>query len=157
MPDTLPRATSSFPTEILGRCQSALLLYCAGFYGRNDGIHVLEAGIEDVLGVDTDVEKIAVMRGLYPDSWEFLVGDATTVATHLWAEGRKFDLVVCDCPLGLAEQVQEQVVLWCDLANEAVVLTVGSETQRAPAPAGWEISTLERNSAGTAWEVLCPS
>jgi hypothetical protein len=152
-----------FPTDLLPEQRTALLLFCAGFYGRNDGIHVWDAGIRQVIGVDSDELKLQVMANLYP-GWLFIGADV-----YAWADGARArallsDIVIVDCQVNQSERCYELIPDWCSLANNVVVLGTQPETIQAHGlqtlrseltPEGWHITRLtKRNDAGSHWLTL---
>lgn len=153
VPDDLARA--SFPHRLLADCESALLLFCAGLYGRNDGYWLEQAGIADVTGIDLDEEKLAHMMSLYPESWIFQVGDAFNVQPE-----RTFDLVCVDAPTQLTARAASEVDRWCSLAEKAVVLGLHWEPLVSTGftfPERWtatELSKRANHRGGTYWLVL---
>lgn len=60
-----------FPSFVFNRSRSALILFCAGFYGGHDCLKAADAGLTQVTGVDIDAQKLAVMAKLYPPEWIF--------------------------------------------------------------------------------------
>jgi hypothetical protein len=98
-------AQRAFPLRLLHGCQSVLSFFCAQFYGKNDIIHVYNAGVPEVTLVDLDEAKLAVMKSLYPAGWNTRVGDAFSVAEELRSAGRRFDVVICDPYTQMAKTV----------------------------------------------------
>lgn len=142
----------AFPTYAFLANETALVLFAAGFYGTQDAIHVVDAGL-DATCVDIRPEKLAVMRDLYPEGWEFIEGDAFAYAEMTT---RKWDVVTVDCPSGAFVRAAKEVGLWCKLANEYVILGSGSNTPLKP-PAGWTVWDSRKRSefsGGTFWTVL---
>jgi hypothetical protein len=131
-----------FPAEALDSCKSALLLFCAGFYGRNDAIHLARAGVADVTGVDRDAERLAVMRALYPSTWSFVEADV-----FAWHPDRRFDLVIADPQTSDWERMYNTLPIVSGWAHKMVVL--GTST----AIADQHERRLDRSSS-SAWVVL---
>jgi hypothetical protein len=141
----------SYPRSLLQRCETALVLFAAGFHGLNDGVFLADAGIRATC-VDTDAEKLNEMLRIYPDDWTFVVADAYEYATV----SGKWDLVSVDPYTNQFQRCADLVDAWCALARVAVVLGTGVGTKVDP-PAGWEITeTRFRTSydGGTFWTVL---
>lgn len=156
VPDDLARA--SFPHRLLPDCESALLLFCAGLYGRNDGYWLNEAGLTDVTGIDLDEEKLEHMRTLYPASWNLLQGDCFEKIG-----GRTWDIVVVDAPTQLTKRAAVCLPHWCEYANKAVVLglhwepLVHGHAASQPLPPMWaptELIKRANHRGGTYWLVL---
>jgi hypothetical protein len=89
-------AQKAFPGRLLHECRSAASFFCAAFYGKNDLIHVYNAGVPNVTMLDQDAEKLEHMRSIYPDHWETVCGDAFEIVKQLHADGKKYDAVVAD-------------------------------------------------------------
>lgn len=108
-----------FPRFVFNKCQSALMFFCAGFYGGHDCLHVADAGLKNVLCVDIDEEKLLTMRLIYPDEWTFFAHDVydCNIAT-------RFDLIVADVQLNQIESAMDYVPKWCEAASKYFVMTV---------------------------------
>ncbi len=142
-----------YPRHVLEGCESALVLFAAAFHGRQDAIWMAEAGIR-AWCVDTDREKLAEMEALYPDDWEFIVGDAFHVHPALDA----FDVVSLDPFTNLIQECADLLPVWCHLARRAVVLGTMGDTSFV-SPAGWRVvEEVPRSSfnGGVFWTVLRP-
>jgi hypothetical protein len=107
-----------FPAHVLTGMKSAACFFCAGFLGYNAEIHVYDAGIRDVLGVDHDANLIARMAPLYPE-WTFVSDDAYKVRDELT---RTFDAVIADPQLNQMDRALEELPIWHNLANRVLVL-----------------------------------
>ena len=94
--DLQANAQRSFPTWVTRGAGSAICFFCARFFGRTDAIHLYGQGMSDVTVVDTDAERLAVMKEIYPRSWTFLAADAFETARQMRRAGRTFDLVISD-------------------------------------------------------------
>lgn len=139
-----------FPRHLLDRCQDALVLFAAGFDGRQDAYWVNEAGVDATC---VDIRTLDRMRQLYPATWEFVQGEAFAFAR---ATERQWDLVTVDCPSGMFALCAEHVALFCHLARVAVVLGNGLGVKVTP-PAGWKVTEKRRRSnfrGGVYWLVL---
>lgn len=149
---TVPNAGDVFPTWVLDGCATALVLFAAGFGGRQDAQFVADAGLRATC-VDTDVKALALMRDAYPEDWNFIVADAfefPKTTRKMW------DLVTVDVYTNVFDRAAQMVQDWCDLARRAVVLGTGQNT-RVEAPDGWLIrERLERSAfmGGVYWAVL---
>lgn len=113
-----------FPLEAMTGIRSAAAFFCAAFGGVNDVVHLRDRGLRDVTLIDANYERMVDMRRDYPETWEYLVGDAFEAVQKLGRE-RTYDLVVCD----QWSQQFEQVALarFADfhrLANVFLVMTV---------------------------------
>lgn len=147
-------AASVFPSEVLDSCESALMFFCAGFYGRNDCIWLAETGIQDVVGIDIDARKLDVMRDLYPDEWKFICVDAFDAA-HVFKAGA-YDLVCVDAFGGeVADRALGMIEDWCRIARRFVVMTSIGEVEHET-PGGWTSRFVRRSDhlGGCYWLVL---
>lgn len=145
----LRKKAGPYPTDKLQGCETALLLFGAGFLGMNDAIHVADAGMHGTV-VDTDREMLERMLPLYPADWVFVEGDAWWFAEHI---GASFDVVSVDCFTGDAELKAHQTIgRWCSMASRLVTMT---KTRSTPPVSvlGWE-SSLMRRSGRADWLVL---
>lgn len=155
--DHVRGSASLFPVEKLEGCQTALLLFGAGFYGANDGIHLLDAGLRATV-VDTDRERLYAMAAAYPATWTFSAMDAwefarEAVILQILADVR-WDAVSVDSWTGDIEpRVIKDLPLWCALARKLVTVTVGYGGSEIVAPEGWAHSYFPR-SANARWLVL---
>jgi hypothetical protein len=113
----------SYPTDLLTGCENACVLFCAAFLGKQDCFWVAQAGIVGT-GVDTDAEKLADMRLLYPKSWTFVASDAFRFALDTPV---RYDLVSLDPYTGdMDVKVAAHLNIFCGIAKK-VVIVGGSE------------------------------
>lgn len=143
---------ASYPRHILAGCDNALILFAAGFFGRQDGFWIADAGLRATC-VDIRPDLLAAMERVYPYDWEFVEGD---VFEYVANTGRQWDLLSIDCPSTLFERCAAQVATWTRLARVAVVLGTSGRTDLA-APDGWEVTERRFRSVnygGTFWAVL---
>lgn len=142
-----PGKGESYPRHLLPGCRSACLLFGAGFYGANDGYWVYDAGVQDVVCVDRDEEKLAVMRKMYPLSWQFVCSDWLA---FLEACDEQFDLLSVDCPLALVEACADSVPTLLAYAKKVMVLT--TRKSLVTEQPGWHL-TIRPRTAGICWAV----
>jgi len=116
----------TFPRWVLMDAERVGCFFAAGFLGRNDVIHVRNAGVKHATLVDQDEGKLAEMHRLYamPD-WRYVVGDC-------YAEARArakdpFDVVIVDPWTNGVEGALHDLPLWCSLARRHVVIGVTRE------------------------------
>jgi hypothetical protein len=143
-------ARSPFPADLLPECESALMLFCAAFYGRNDCIWVEEAGILEVTCVDLDGEKLETMARIYPPSWHFVRGDAFAVETVLR------DLVSVDVFSNQSDRALGMLEHWCGMARKFVTIAAWKEPDEQT-PTGWKRRDLMYRSSflgGCYWYIL---
>lgn len=142
----------AYPREILSECRDALVLFAAGFLGRQDAFWIADAGLNAVC-VDYRHEALADMQELYPAEWVFLQADIYRQPRHWETEA---DLVSVDCPSGHFERCADLVGLWTQMARKYVVLGTGADVE-IEVPAGWRLNERRFRSdfaGGTYWAVL---
>lgn len=142
----------SFPHEILVGCETALVLFCAAFLGRQDAFWINEAGLVGTC-VDTDEKKLDEMWMLYPDSWEFVAMDAYEFAA---SSGRQWDVVTLDPFTNEFTRCADNLEGWCRLAKHAVIMGTGIGTVVSPPP-GWRQADHRHRTThdgGVYWTVL---
>ncbi len=115
---------NSFPRELIKGCKTAVCFFGAGFLGRNDGIHLLDSGIESATVVDTDPEKLETMFTLYPSTWKFENNDALLTSRVYRKAGRKFDVVTVDPWSGCTGTPLYNLPTFVGLANRFVIIGV---------------------------------
>jgi hypothetical protein len=144
----------TFPVELLEGCHTGLVLFAARWHGRQDAIHLADAGLEGT-AVDIDESRLVEMARVYPDDWDFYVDDVFEFAgEHHGVE--RWDVVTLDPFSELFDRVAALADLWTGLANRVVILGVGVETTIRP-PAGWRIVLRRRRSSfagGVYWVAL---
>lgn len=91
-----------FPIELLRHAKSAACFFCAAFGGKQDVKYVCDAGIQDVMLVDLDGEKLDAMKLNYPSNWRYIQGDAFQVVKEV---NRRLDIVICDPFLSMSGKV----------------------------------------------------
>jgi len=127
-------------------------LFAAGFLGQNDAIHMWRDGMR-VTCVDRDQDRLEEMRGLYPDDWLFLPGDAWASAADWRAQDARWDVVSVDNFTGEIEpRVLDSLPLWCSLARRLVTVTLGNGSGYV-VPDGWRGRTMRRSPIAS-WLVL---
>lgn len=151
--EALNRNAQLYPSFLIPEdAETALSLFAAGFWGWNDGIHLIRAGLT-VDFVDLDTTKLFEMATLMPEGHAFHVEDAWTFASHAAMEGREWDVVSVDPFMGdAAERAWEDLYLWLTITRKMVTLTVKSNT-KLNVPDGWNASYFPRNSR-VAWLVM---
>ena len=87
------RSLKSFPTY-LTEVDNALVVFASAFFGLSDVIYFID--VENVCLVDNDVEKMGLMKDIYPPSWDFIIEDAFETISNFASQGRKYDVVSCD-------------------------------------------------------------
>lgn len=138
-----------YPRQVLRRNETALILFAAAFYGRQDAIWAAKAGMHGTC-VDLDKAKMATMQAVYPQAWEFEVED---VFDFILRTDRQWDVVSVDWPTPYFERVDEFLPLFCLLARRAVVFGTGADTSFV-VPEGWTVTDEVRRSeflAGGVW------
>ena len=142
-----------YPTHVLEGCETGLCLFAAAFLGHNDAIHMAEARLTGTC-VDVDEKRLAEMRELYPERWEFIAADAWQYADAAWSLERWWDVVSVDPFTGDAmTRASESIRLWCSLARRAVVLGWRTGTPVTFPDANWSVDSMQR-AADIYWLVL---
>lgn len=118
---------STFPLRLLPAATSAACFYAAGFLGRNDVIHIADAGLRDVVLIDTDESKLQDMHRIYPEGWAYLPQDAEAAALYFHSQARTFDLVIVDPWTGGILRSMQFLHTWLTLANQAVIIGTSFE------------------------------
>lgn len=152
--DKLRDRANVYPTRLLTRAETSLVLFCAAFHGRQDAIKHLDAGLVATC-VDSDAQKLDEMRAIYPRDWTFVCDDVYRFAA---LEERCFDVVSLDPPTNQSNTCAEMIDLWCALAAKAVILGGTIEThEMIVAPKGWrKLTPLHRSTylGGIYWTPL---
>ena len=146
-----------YPTGILEGHETALCLFAAGFYGAQDGYWIHQAGLRATC-VDIRPGRLAEMKQMYPDDWDFVVEEVFDFTERAEIERRRWDIVSVDCPSGMFDECAEHADLWCSVARHAVILGTGRNTAVSP-PDGWTATGKVRRSnyqGGVYWSVLEP-
>lgn len=145
-------AQGVFPSDVLVGCDTALVIFCAAFGGKQDAHWIAEAGLTATC-VDEDGKKMDEMWRAFPEHWEFVTADAYEFAAH---SDRQWDVVTLDPFTHDFERCADCIEMWCRLARRAVVIGTGNETV-VEVPAGWQVSAVLRRSdyqGGVFWTVL---
>jgi hypothetical protein len=152
--DALNREAQPYPSFLLPKDGgTALSLFAAGFWGWNDGIHLIRAGMT-IDFVDTDADRLLEMASLMPEGHAFHVDDAWEFSERAMENNRGWDVVSVDPFMGnLAERAMESFDLWLEMARKMMTLTVKSGVD-LPEIEGWTASYFPRNAA-VGWLVMC--
>lgn len=150
----------SYPGDVLRGCETALVLFCARWFGRQDAYWIAEAGLRAVC-VDLDGERIAEMKRIYPKNWGFATGDAWAIMAPFARNphAQRWDVVSLDPFTNLMDLCSETLPLWCSLARKAVILGTGHQTA-VHTPEGWQVTDVRKRSdyaGGVYWTVLEPA
>lgn len=140
----------AYPVHVLDGITDALVLFAAGFHGRNDCVWLARAGVRATC-VDTDGKKLTEMVAIYPEDWTFITADV-----YRFNVGRTWDLVSVDPYTTQFQECADRIDDWCELARRTVVIGTGVGTEVDP-PAGWEITDVRARSGfqgGVFWTVL---
>jgi hypothetical protein len=142
-----------FPHSVLAGAETALVLFCAAFYGEQDAVWIAEAGLRATC-VDTDAERVQVMKRIYPPDWDFIVANVYEFVYD--ALLCKWDVVTVDCGSAQFDRCADLISVFCGLARRAVVLGTGFATVVLP-PNGWSVTRILFRSpfrGGVYWTVL---
>jgi len=149
-------AGATYPGHLLDGCDTALVMFAAGFLGKQDAYWIADAGLKATC-VDVDAAKLQQMQTMYPDAWHFVIQDAYDYAEH--DAGRwTWDIVSLDPWTQDFDRCAAQIGTWCYLANRAVILGTGAATRVTP-PKGWNITEIRKRSdymGGVYWTCLEP-
>lgn len=95
--DDIRAVKGVFPADEIETGDSVLDLMCAGFYGANAAIHVIDRKPSRYVGVDIDGAKLDAMRAIYPaDVCEFENQLAEDAGACFLIAAKRFDVVICD-------------------------------------------------------------
>lgn len=95
--DEIRAVKGVFPADEIEPGDSVLDLMCAGFYGANAAIHVIDRKPSRYVGVDIDGAKLDAMRAIYPaDVCEFENQLAEDAGACFLIAAKRFDVVICD-------------------------------------------------------------
>jgi hypothetical protein len=123
---TTPVSHSPYPPIRDGLVTGLLLFGCA-FNGGNDGAHLRKAGLRCTV-VDTDNERIEIMRPHYPRDWTFVCCDAFRFAADARRREARFDVVSVDPFSNDADRVFESIEsLLMPIARRMLVVGVESK------------------------------
>jgi hypothetical protein len=150
--DALNREAQPYPSFLLPTAGTALSLFAAGFWGWNDGIHLIRAGLT-IDFVDTDKDRLFEMATLMPEGHAFHVEDAYVFAGRAAVENREWDVVSVDPFMGhMQERAWDLLYLWLTITRQMLTLTVRSGVE-LPDMEGWTASYFPRNAA-VGWLVM---
>jgi hypothetical protein len=153
----------NYPHSVLVGCETALVVFAAGFLGQQDAVWIADAGLRATL-VDEDAAKLNYMRGLYPDDWKYHCADAyawcsaTEQAILTTSPNGQWDIVSLDPWTNQFDRCADMIATWCRLARHAVIIGTGTDTVVEP-PAGWEVTDVRKRTdydGGVFWTVLEP-
>ena len=150
-----PDGDPTYPVHLLDGCETALVLFSAAFWGRQDAWHLAESGLEGTC-VDLDWRKLREMAEVYPPDWQFVTADVFDYA-HQHEGG--WDVVSADPFTNQMDETAAMIDVLCSLADRLVVLGTGRET-KVEAPDGWAVTERIKRSAftgGIYWTVLEPA
>jgi hypothetical protein len=114
----------TFPVNVLEDAQSVACLYSAALMGQRDVIHVAQRGIQVVTLVDHDAEMMAEMRKVYPENWNYHVGDAFEFVRAARAARNRFDVVILDPWVYLERANVEITKALVGIANQYVLISL---------------------------------
>lgn len=150
--EQLQEYDQNFPHDILIGHKTALVVFAAGFHGRQDAVWVKAAGLRATC-VDTDADKLTEMEAMYPPDWEWVPMDAFEFAA---LSRRKWDVVTLDPWTNQFTDCADALPTWCRLARHAVIIGTGRDTL-LDVPDGWETSGRRQRSdydGGVYWSIL---
>ena len=149
-----PALRGPYPTDLLARYETALILFAAGFYGKNDGAWIADAGIKATC-VDSDKTTLREMKRHYPKDWLFVHGDAFKWATDC---PYQYDLLSIDPPMQYSMSCLVYLEQWEKLAKKTIVLGTQRSTiidwDLNPAHPGWAVDEVMYRNEDSLWLVL---
>jgi hypothetical protein len=119
----------TFPTYIL-KYESdirILDLFCAGFYGENTTLKVIEL-CKTYTGIDIDNEKIITMQDIYKNKYNkarFITND---VYEYLRAGNEQYEIVISDQPTNQNNRIIEELPLISKMAIKYMVISTNIQT-----------------------------
>ena len=146
----------TYPGHLMEGCETALLLFCAHWHGRQDAYWIADAGLVGTC-VDVDGEKLAEMQAIYPAGWHYV--EADVFEFPVTNRGQQWDVVSLDPWTNQFNSCALHIDLWCSLARKLVVIGTGHDTKIEP-PDGWRITDVRKRSdynGGVYWTVLEPA
>lgn len=149
------RSGDIFPSARLEGLRTALVLFAAGFYGRQDAFWIAEAGLRATC-VDIDREKIQHMATLYPKGWSFVCDDVFEYVKTAESWRLRWDIVTVDCKSDLFDNASRMVDTWCDRAKRIVILGSDGLSLIVP-PNDWTVVDVIHRSdheGGVYWTVM---
>lgn len=130
-----------FPYPLSG-VRSALVLFAAGWYGKNDAYWIAMADVPEVTCIDIDEEKMSIMEDIYPIDWNFIVGDV-----FQYEFDREWDIITADCPLALLSVIWEARHSLAQYAHKALILNLAHFGKA-------QMITITPRSNSVAWAVI---
>jgi hypothetical protein len=103
--DMLRTRSLFYPIDFLIGKRSALAIFVTYFLGRNDVLHILDQKIPRVTLVDRDATGLDLMKRIYPVDWSYAAQDYKDYLNSAIERGERYDIVSCDQPLFMAEDV----------------------------------------------------
>jgi hypothetical protein len=125
-------ADRPFPVKVLENVRSACAFYSVGLMGMRDVIHLQGKCVPEVTLVDIDGEKMAEMRKIYPQNWDYVVGDADEVLSLFRRQKRRFDVIVLDPWVTDQIRIMERLSDLLDIANQYVVISLSKNSFYSP-------------------------
>lgn len=150
-----PADYTPYPTDKLAGHRTALCMFCAAWWGRQDAYWLADAGLLTDC-VDIDADKLEQMQRVYPNDWSFHDWDAFTFGEVAAERGTLWDVVSLDPFTNLIPQCVDQIPLWCKLARHLVIIGTLHSTP-VWAPWGWRATEQRHRSdnyGGVYWTVL---
>jgi hypothetical protein len=127
-------------------CETALCIFSAEWLGMQDAYWIAQHGLRGTC-VDLQGDKLAQMREIYPQGWEFVEADAYDFAAGAVVEGRQWDALTLDPWTGQFQQCADLLPTWTTLARKTVVLGHGNyRLIRPEAPEGWTMTEAIKRS-----------
>ena len=119
---------TTFPVERLAGMKTAAAFYCAAFHGRQDVIHLVDAGLV-VVGVDTDEAKLEEMQRIYGPrpGFDGQLVDAFVAARSEARMERRHDVVTVDPWTQDIPAVMDRLDVFAAIAGRLLVAGVSRQ------------------------------
>ncbi len=117
-----------FPQFTLANANSGICIYSVALHGVRDVIHLRDKQVKRVTLVDIDREKMEEMKKIYPQRWEYLVGDAFETLDRLKRDDQTFDVVVLDPWIHEQTRNLDRLGDLLDIANRYVVISLSMKS-----------------------------
>lgn len=116
---------STFPVERLAGMKTAAAFYAAAFLGRQDVIHLTDAGLR-VVAIDVDAGKLAEMQRIYGPrpGFDGQLVDAFVAARSEARMERRHDVVTVDAWTQDIPAVMEQLGVFAAICDRLLVAGV---------------------------------
>ncbi|MCM8612187.1 hypothetical protein [Accumulibacter sp.] len=146
---------STFPMEILSASDRVLSLFAGGFGGRNDLIHLVDAGVRSIACNDLKPDNVVDLQYRYGDLIaEYHAGDAFALVDAYRAAGRSFTTIVADPFTGLMPRVWSDVHRFLAVAERFAVIGASGDCFREIGTSAETLSDWLTNRQLGGWQAM---